>query len=379
MLTMAEMLADDPDRFEVHALGTSASENPSPLSLAEYFSQQGILPNESIFSGRKIYRYTHRGVRTTVLDVGCAAPLEGEKLHGGALDSIYEQTLRKNKIEAVLTFGGHPEALRRRRIAKQHNCRVIFGLRNWGYLVPNAFVDCDAIITATQFVTDRYRRKFGVESTPIPLAVEPEDVLASTHDRIFVTTINPSPEKGLVFLIRLLDELATRRPDIPALIIESRGGAGQLLAAAKHFDIDLAHHESIMLSRGVAKPRDMFAVTRLLLVPSVWDEPAGRVAVEAMINGIPPLVSDCGGLPETVGSGGIVLPMPSQIKTESTTLPPTEDVGPWLKKIIDLTDDAALYERQCELAKIAAAHFHPSAIKPRLHAFFDKVLAKGHA
>jgi glycosyltransferase involved in cell wall biosynthesis len=46
-----------------------------------------------------------------------------------------------------------------------------------------------------------------------------------------------------------------------------------------------------------------------LLVPSQWeDETWGRVVTEAQFSGIPVVTSDRGGLPESVGPGGIVLP-----------------------------------------------------------------------
>jgi glycosyltransferase involved in cell wall biosynthesis len=51
----------------------------------------------------------------------------------------------------------------------------------------------------------------------------------------------------------------------------------------------------------VPAPADYFALTRILVVPSVWEEPFGRVAPEAMINGIPPLVSNRGSLPHVIG------------------------------------------------------------------------------
>src|SRR5262249_51883689 len=47
--------------------------------------------------------------------------------------------------------------------------------------------------------------------------------------------------------------------------------------------------------------RDLLARSRLVLVPSQWEEPFGRIAVEAMANGIPVLASWTGGLRETVG------------------------------------------------------------------------------
>jgi len=47
--------------------------------------------------------------------------------------------------------------------------------------------------------------------------------------------------------------------------------------------------------------RDLLACSRLVLVPSQWEEPFGRIAVEAMANGIPVLASWTGGLREIVG------------------------------------------------------------------------------
>lgn len=43
-----------------------------------------------------------------------------------------------------------------------------------------------------------------------------------------------------------------------------------------------------------------------LLVPSLWEEPFGNVALEGMACGCIPIVSDGGGLPEAVGDAGLV-------------------------------------------------------------------------
>src|SRR4029077_5898603 len=92
--------------------------------------------------------------------------------------------------------------------------------------------------------------------------------------------------------------LGSRRPDIPVLVVQSGRSAGSLNDIP---GIDFSKYPHIMAAPPVAKPADYFALTRILLVPSVWEEPFGRVAAEAMINGIPPLVSDRGSLPDVIG------------------------------------------------------------------------------
>lgn len=47
-----------------------------------------------------------------------------------------------------------------------------------------------------------------------------------------------------------------------------------------------------------------FATARVVVVPSLWHEPFGLVALEAMARGIPVIVSDRGGLPEVVTGAG---------------------------------------------------------------------------
>ena len=54
--------------------------------------------------------------------------------------------------------------------------------------------------------------------------------------------------------------------------------------------------------------REMFEEVDCWLVPSQWEEPFGRIAVEALLYGLPTLVSDIGGLKEAVSSAMLRLP-----------------------------------------------------------------------
>lgn len=44
---------------------------------------------------------------------------------------------------------------------------------------------------------------------------------------------------------------------------------------------------------------------RFIIIPSVWEEPFGMVALEGMACGCVPIVSDGGGLPEAIGKAGV--------------------------------------------------------------------------
>jgi glycosyltransferase involved in cell wall biosynthesis len=52
--------------------------------------------------------------------------------------------------------------------------------------------------------------------------------------------------------------------------------------------------------------RQIYAVTDILLVPSQFYETFGRVILEAQVNSIPVVAANVGGIPYTLGQGGIL-------------------------------------------------------------------------
>ncbi len=67
---------------------------------------------------------------------------------------------------------------------------------------------------------------------------------------------------------------------------------------------------------------------KFLLVPSIWEEPFGIVALEGMACGCVPIVSDGGGLPEAIGNGGIIFQRKniSSLVTAMTSLQQQNDL-----------------------------------------------------
>ncbi len=58
---------------------------------------------------------------------------------------------------------------------------------------------------------------------------------------------------------------------------------------------------------GRARPERFLRLSRLVIVPSQWPEPFGRIAIEAMASGIPTLVSQTGGLAEIAGGSSLTV------------------------------------------------------------------------
>ncbi len=249
----------------------------------------------------------------------------------------------------------------------------MFGLRNESYLAPGCLADCDAILTPSRYLTEFYRDRVGLDSTPLPVPIQPEDVVAPQHEPIFLTMVNPVPANGLMLFARLAEVLSVERPDLPILVIESRGDGGQLTAAGLRGGFDLRRHENIMVSPPVARPRDIYAPTRILLTPSLR-ESGGRVVAEALMNGIPPVVSDRGSQPEARRGAGFMIPVAGDL-TEHVGQPVSADVvRPWIEVLVRLFDDDTFYAEECARARAAAVGYAPDQLAPDYVAFFRSVL-----
>ena len=57
---------------------------------------------------------------------------------------------------------------------------------------------------------------------------------------------------------------------------------------------------------GFVAPAELFSKINVLIVPSLWHDPAPRVVLEAMSYGIPVIGSARGGIPELIGDAGWV-------------------------------------------------------------------------
>jgi glycosyltransferase involved in cell wall biosynthesis len=148
----------------------------------------------------------------------------------------------------------------------------------------------------------------------------------------YVTIMNPVKEKGGA----VVQDLVQMMPDIDFLIVE---GWRKLEDLPYNFAYPNVH-----LLRYQTDCSKVYKRTKLLLVPSQWEEGFGRVVTEAGAYGAPSIVSQRGGLPEAVGAGGII------VKDFASP-------AAWEKAIRKTLKDRALYHKLSDLAKQNALRF----------------------
>ncbi|HLL70298.1 MAG TPA: amino acid adenylation domain-containing protein, partial [Pyrinomonadaceae bacterium] len=213
-----------------------------------------------------------------------------------------------------------------------------------------------AIVSISNYVA-RYIKEWGnLDSTVIywPTYGAPPFPNLSQFDGGYVTMVNPCAIKG----ISIFTALARALPDVEFAGVLTWG-------AVKEDRLTLERLPNVRLLEPSRDIDDIFAQTRVLLMPSLWEESFGLTAVEAMLRGIPVLASDIGGLPEAKLGTDFLLPVRpierfgERLNENMLPLPvvPEQDARPWSDALRLVLSNQKFYERQSAAARAAALQF----------------------
>lgn len=214
-----------------------------------------------------------------------------------------------------------------------------------------------AYVTTSQALGRRIEEAFGISPVCIPPIVLPE-LYRVEPSRRNVTFVCPHPKKGLETALLL----AARRPDIPFVFQES-WPVGLRERTARNRRI--AAQPNVTLRPRTLDMRSVYREARLMLIPTPVFEGWGRVASEAQVSGIPSLANGVGGLPESVGRGGLIVD-------------PEAGIDAWEAALSRMWDDPAEYARLSAEALVHAARpeFQPGALADRLAAVIEAHAAR---
>ncbi|WP_229614600.1 glycosyltransferase [Vibrio parahaemolyticus] len=180
----------------------------------------------------------------------------------------------------------------------------------------------DLVLTNSIFMQRLIESRFQKKSTVIYPAVDSRCKLkehSPSTNKKNIVIMNPTKDKGLYVILKIAEKLKNinfyyygKKPD-NCLSLETLYPNVQFKGWESNLEI-------------------IFKNAKLLLVPSMWEEPFGRVSVEATSHNVIPIVSKVGGLPETVSFDSRLI------------IDNVEDIDEWCKKIERLLSNLGEYE-----------------------------------
>jgi glycosyltransferase involved in cell wall biosynthesis len=275
-----------------------------------------------------------------------------------ALKPFLWRVLRESAFDLALVGDEHPtlpalalEALREFRFCRVVYCaHTVHNLPFGPHVVSvrprleDALAGIDAYLTTSAFGVRALRALTGrpvrllYPDPPQPAPAGPSPAAITRPAAI----VNPCVWKGIDLFLSIAERLPHRR----FLAVPGWGTTPRDLAR-------LQAPANVSITPWQENVNELLARASLLLVPSVWEETYGMIAVEAAAAGLPVIGSDRGGLPEALLGASQPIPLEplSFDRIRGDVVVPHHDAGPWIDAIEGLLGDPGRYA-----ARSAATH-----------------------
>ena len=181
----------------------------------------------------------------------------------------------------------------------------------------------------------------------------PYPMLGSPDNR-WVLMVNPCQVKG----IRIFCDLAAHHPQIAFAALAGWGTTTADRAMMRRLP-------NVTVLETVPHIDDVLKDTRILLMPSLWYEGFGLIAMEALLRGIPVISSHSGGLVDAKRGTGYIVPVNPIVRYrrefDESHMPvpevPPQDLAGWNAALEELVRDRDAYNRESERSRAAASRF----------------------
>ncbi|PRY64255.1 glycosyltransferase involved in cell wall biosynthesis [Vreelandella songnenensis] len=340
--------------YEVQVLGATVFDNPKGMGkLKEQYPNLSAHQHEMIeavdgpLTHNLVVSYSYNRNHFTTHEEGL---WYGQYLY--VLDSF--------KPDIVWFYGGQTLDMLIADEARDRGIPVAFYLANGHYKAPRWCRDVDLILTDSQATADMYRKTIGFAAKPVGKFIAPENFIAEHHERKRVLFVNPSWQKGASVFIQLAERLGQKRPDIELEVVEARADWPAVLRETmRSMGQQRSSLSNVTLTANTSDMRAPYSRARVLVAPSLWWESSGRVLAEAMLNGIPALITNRGGMPEMIGNAGIAFDFPDACYEEPYQhLLSDEELQPLVDAVIRFYDDETLYQEYVARARQVGKEKH---------------------
>ena len=187
-----------------------------------------------------------------------------EEIH--SVLEFFGKFLEVYQPDVMLTYGGDPISQGMMFLAKKCGIPVVFSIHNFAYTGLLPFSHVDYCIVPSEFARRHYRDRIGLDCHVLPYSLDWDRVRIEDYEPRFVTFVNPALEKGACPFVRIAQEMGRRRPDIPFLVVESRGDRQTLSALGLGRDAEV----NVQLMPNTNDPRRFWSTTRIIVMPSLW-------------------------------------------------------------------------------------------------------------
>jgi glycosyltransferase involved in cell wall biosynthesis len=220
-------------------------------------------------------------------------------------------------------------------------------LNRWMVGLQSAIVSADLVIANSKWMADLAHKHLGIEAKVVHPPVDPDEVRPSHWSPEYVLYMGQLSHKGLDTFL----DVAHALPEHRFVVCGRQDPAGRRLIE----EVTNVEYWGWTLRQRA------YSGARLVLVPSTWEEPFGRVPVEAGSLGVPAIATGTGGLPEAVGDGGILMPNATDSKA-------------WVDATRWLLEDEAEWGRLSKRAREHARTFEPGRTLADLDELIEPLL-----
>ncbi len=188
----------------------------------------------------------------------------------------------------------------------------VFRNASWRILA-RAITSFDQYVGNSRFIRNRFKSRFRVPRERVryihnSVEVPPDfDVRGREDEILYLGRL--SIEKGVPGLLSAFRDVLIERPSCH-MTIAGGGPLEEYIRRRCRIDRSLERSVDVL---GYVPPEDvwgLYSEASLVVTPSIWPEPFGRIPLESMAAGRPVVASDSGGIPEVVADGrtGVLVP-----------------------------------------------------------------------